>query len=457
MTQVPDSAPAAATGVRRRLFALGFVDELGPVYALYTIWFTDNGITAEQISIVFLIWAIVDIVLEVPSGAIADLVDRRRLLAVAFALRAIGIAIWVIEPSFFGVLIGASLWSIHSSLASGAWEANVHDQLTAVGQERRYAPTMARLEQFGSIGIALGALVATAWVAAGGTIVQLGWITVALHAVSITLVLRLPDVRWVRRLDATSRSQPSEATDSGTRSDRMPTDSAPGSQGAPADGHEHHGLAEIAGEVAEEIAEAEATWVETLRDGVRFTRRSRLARRMITVGALVGGLFIIDEYVPLLAEERGASDTMIPVFVTVVFLGLVAGDEIVVRRPEISGRLVGTGLTLGGLAMLVAMLTTSMWPLLLVGVGYAALEVTYLISDARFQEQLPPAQRATATSVRSFFEGIVSVIAIGAVTLLSGDGVATGALAGIALVLAATGLLAVRWIPRATAAAGDDR
>lgn len=423
-----------ANEVRRRLFALGFVDELGPIYALYTIWFTDNGITASQVSLVFLIWAVVDIAFEVPSGAIADLVDRRRLLAVAFALRAVGIAVWVIEPSFAGVLVGASLWSIHSSLASGAWEANVHDQLTAVGEEHRYAPTMARLEQFGSIGIVLGALVATAWVGAGGTIVQLGWITVALHAVSITLVLRLPDVRWVRHRGAST--EPFQ--DSGSRSRRMPVDASPRLLNAP-EGDE---LPETPGDT-----DADATWAETLREGLRFTRHHPIARRLIVVGSIIGGLFIIDEYVPLLAEERGASDSSIPVFVAIVFVGLVLGDEFVVRRPNVTGRTVGIALACGGAAMAVAMATTSMWPLLLVGAGYATLEITYLISDARFQEHLPPAQRATVTSVRSFLEGIVSVVAIGVVTAISGETVAAGALVGIAVLLAATGILAARWIP----------
>ena len=412
-----DSAPAEQRGLpaqtfgvpaalRRRLYGLGFVDELGPIYGVYTIWFSDNGISASQVSTVFLLWAIVAIVFEVPSGAVADLVDRRLLLAVAFVLRAIGIAIWIVEPSFAGILVGAALWSIHSSLASGAWEALIHDELTGVGASARYASTMARIEQCSAIGILSGTAIATVVLWLGGTIEQLGWATVALHAVSVWLVLRLADVRWVARAGSATDDEP-----------------------------------------VGEVDDPSAGWFTILLDGVRFVARHRLALRLLVIGSIVEGLYIVDDYVPLLARERGATDATVPVFVGVIFVGLVVGDEIVVRRPGLSGRVVGAGLAGGGVAVIVAMLTTSMWPLLLVGIAYLAQEIAVLVSDARFQEHVPPARRATATSVRSFVSAVVSVVAIGLVTALSTSEVSVWALAGFGAVLCATGLLAARWLP----------
>ncbi len=415
---IDDASRAAPGRLRSRLYGLGFVDEFGPIYALYTILFLDNGITAAQISTVFLLWALIEVAFEVPSGALADLIDRRKLLAFAFALRAIGITVWLIEPSFTGVVIGASLWSLHQSLASGAWEALIHDELTAVDQAHTYARTMARLEQFSAIGITLGALVATGLIAIGASIIQLGWLTVSFHAISITLVLTLPDVRWVARAaDAVDATLP-----------------------APHDVGTEQSLIRV------EVTAIEEWWL-TLRAGVRFAWRTPVALRLIALGALLEGLYIFDDYVPVLADERGASPTAIPILVAVIFVGLIVGDEIVARQPLLSGRTVGIGMCIGAGALSIAALTTSMWPLLLVGVGYATQEVVWMIGDARFQEQIPSSQRATVTSVRSFFAGIVSIIAIGIVTLLSTNEVSVWALAGIAGVLFVAGALATRWIP----------
>lgn len=403
------SSEGQATPLRRRLYGLGFVDEFGPIYALYTILFLDNGITAAQISTVFLLWALIEIAFEVPSGALADLVDRRKLLAFAFALRALGISVWLIEPSFTGVIIGASLWSIHQSLASGAWEATIHDELAAIGEAHTYQRTMARMEQFSAIGITLGALAAAGLVAAGATITQLGWFTVALHVVSVLLVLALPDVRWV------ARSEPSIGAETSENGGAL-------------------------------IALAE--WRATLRDGVKFAWSTPIALRLIALGALLEGLYIFDDYVPVLADERGASATVIPILVAIIFVGLIVGDEVVARQPHLSGRMVGIGMCVGAVALTVAALSTSMWPLLLVAVGYATHEVVWMVSDARFQEHIPSATRATVTSVRSFFSGIVSIIAIGVITLLSTSELSVWALAGMAGVLFLAGILAARWIPQ---------
>lgn len=420
-----DSAPLPTGSrpehrVRRRIYGLGFVDEFGPIYALYTILFVDNGITTAQISTVFLLWSVVAIVFEVPSGALADLVDRRKLVAFAFVLRGIGIAVWLVEPSYAGVIIGALLWSIHSSLASGAWEALIHDELTAADDEAGYPTVMARTHQFSNAGIALGTLVATAGVALGATIEHLGWLTVAIHLVSITLVLRLPDVRWVKHTDAPAATDTRESIDAIGAIDAVGTTSL-------------------------------SSWVSTLRGGLRHARRSPVAMRLIILGALLEGLFVIDEYVPLLAADRGAATGIIPVFVLVVFVGLMIGDEYAARRPGVSARATGVALMAGAALMGVAVTVTPLWPLLLIGVGYATLEVTWIIGDARFQQQLPRRTRATLTSVRAFGSGIVSVAAFALLTVTSIDD--TAPIAGLVVMAGAlflAGALATRWIPRST-------
>ena len=149
--------------LRRRLYLLAFVDEFGPVYAVFTLWFNDNGISTSQISTVFLVWAAIALAFEIPSGALADRVDRRYLLASAFGIRAIGISLWFVWPTFTGVLIGAALWAIHSAVASGSWEALIHDELTAIGQERTYPKVMARISQFSNLGVAAGTMLGAAY------------------------------------------------------------------------------------------------------------------------------------------------------------------------------------------------------------------------------------------------------------------------------------------------------
>ncbi|MEM7322777.1 MAG: MFS transporter [Actinomycetota bacterium] len=360
----PDTAGRVSRAVRTRMYAMAWVDEFGPLYALYTLWFNDNGITTAQISIVFLVWAAVAIVLEIPSGAVADLMDRRVLLAAAFVLRAVGIGIWLVFPTFAGALVGALLWATHSALASGTWEALIHDELEELGEASTYATVLARMEQFSDLGIAAGTVAAFGLLRVGASILALGWFTVALHAITIALVLSLPAV------------------------DRR------GANGP-----------------AETVGQAVTDWWRTLTDGVREAAGNAVVARLVVLGAFVEGLFVFDEYVPLLGRDRGAADSIVPFLVLVVWVGRLIGSELVARRPDLGRAPVSAMLVVGVGAMFAGLLADSIVALALIGFGYFALQALWLISGARLQEQLSPERRATVTSIRGFGGGVVNTAA----------------------------------------------
>jgi MFS family permease len=414
-------SPAAATGnraeapdIRRKLYALAFVDEFAPLYALFTLWFNDNDVSTSQISIVFIIWAALAVLLEVPSGALADRFDRRKLIASAFVLRAIGISVWLIWPSVTGLVIGAVLWAIHDAAASGAWEAMIHDQLDAVGRASTYGVVMARVSQFSNIGLAAGTIAASGLIQLGTSIDAIGWINVAMHGGSIALILALPDAGWVARLDDTTQRQ-STVVGAGLAGTDEPT--------------------------------SYAAWWRTLRSGLSATRRQPELRRLAGIGALIAGLFIVDEYIPLLARERGASDTVVPLIVLAVWLGLIIGGEVAARRPDIHSSTLATALVGGAAVAAVAIALESPWALLGIAVTYGITQATWVVSDARFQAAAPRATRATVTSVRGLGEGLVAGFAFLLIAVLSdGDDPSPG-LHWIVGLLALVSLLVWRWIP----------
>lgn len=392
-------AEVESSTLRRRLYGLAFVDEFGPVYAVYTLWLNDNGVSTSQLSTMFLVWALVGVLLEIPSGALADRVDRRFLLAAAFLIRAVGISLWLLWPTFAGALVGASLWAVHSALASGAWEAMIHDELTAIGDERHYPKVMARVSQFSHLGVALGTMLGAGLLRLDVALTTLGWITVAAHAGSMTLVATLPDVRWV------------------------------------AIGDDH------------DPSWSYAAWWATLRQGVSHARRVPLVAKLIIVGALLEGLFLIDEYIPILTRERGGTDSNAPIIVFVVWAGLLAGGELAARHPSLGGRRLGTMVVVGSSVMSAALLLNGVWPLALIALGYVGLQSSWIVTDARMQERIPSATRATVTSVRGFGSASISIAAFAVVGVLSDGDDPTPGLFVIVAATAVAGLLIIRWLP----------
>ncbi len=374
------------------MYLLAFVDEFVPFAVLFTLWFADNDITIAQLSLAFVVWAAAALVFEVPSGLLADRVDRRRLLAAAFLLRAIGIAVWLVLPTLTGLVIGAVLWAIHEAAASGAWEALIHDELEAIGAERDYGVVMARVGQFGNVGIAAAALASTPLLGLGIGLPALGWITSAVHAASIGLVLSLPDVGWV-----VTRSRDAE--------------------------------------------QADARNAVGIRRTVGIVLRDRAVAIPVAVGAGVYGLAILDEYVPLLARNRGLDDTFIPLVFVSVWAGLLIGGEIAARQPTIAARHLAGLVATGGAAALVGLTTDPIWTLPLIGITYVAIEATWVVSDARLQAGVPTHIRATVASVRGLGAGLVVGVALLAIGLMSVGDDPTPGLVVVAIALIAIGPL----------------
>lgn len=398
--------------LRRRLYSLSFIDEFGPVYAVYTLWFNDHGISTSQVSTLFLVWALISLSLEIPSGALADRVDRRRLIASAFAIRACGIAIWLVWPTVTGVFIGAALWATHDALASGSWEALIYEELANVGAADRYGPVMARIGQFSNLGVASGTVVGALLLQVDVGVVYLGWLTVAAHAGSIALVMSLPDVR------AEPVTQESGGVDDSAWRD----------------------------------------WLTTMRQGLREARHTAVLTRLIGIGALLEGLFLIDEYIPLLTRARGGADDVAPLIVLVVWIALLLGDEMAARRPALPGYALGLALIAGMAVTALAFVGEAVWALALIAIGYAVMETVWITTDARLQERTNDSTRATVTSVRGFGSACVSMAMFAVIGFLAdGDNPTPGLLAMVA-VIAGVGVLITRWLPPAmTTAAISDR
>ena len=67
-------------------------------YPVFTILFLDFGLSLEQFALLNVAWAITIVLLEVPSGALADVIGRRNLLIFAGVIMVIEIALISFAP-----------------------------------------------------------------------------------------------------------------------------------------------------------------------------------------------------------------------------------------------------------------------------------------------------------------------------------------------------------------------
>ena len=89
-------------------------------YPILAILFLDFGLTIDQYALLNVAWAVSIVCLEVPSGALADLIGRRRMLVLAAGLM-------VVEMTLLAVVQLGSSWIfpvfLLNRILSGAAEA----------------------------------------------------------------------------------------------------------------------------------------------------------------------------------------------------------------------------------------------------------------------------------------------------------------------------------------------
>ncbi len=113
-------------------------------YPVFTILFLDFGLTIDQFALLNAAWAAAIVLLEVPSGALADTIGRRKLLVVAGVLMVIEIALLCFVPLgnpslLFGVfIVNRVLSGAAEAAASGADEAIAYDSLKKEGDAREW-------------------------------------------------------------------------------------------------------------------------------------------------------------------------------------------------------------------------------------------------------------------------------------------------------------------------------
>lgn len=376
------------------MYALRACDEGVLFFPVYALLFAGAGLSAAQISSLFVIWSVVTMALEVPSGAWADVYSRRHLLALAGLLRAVGFALWTLFPGYWVFAAGFVLWGARSALSSGTRDALLYDELATVGATDRYAAISGRAAAVAiAANLCATALAAPALALGGFTLVGAGSVAVSLGSAAVALSFP---------------SRPRMSTTDG-------------------------GLAD---------------YLAALRSGLAEVCHHTGVRHAVLIAAAVPALTAFDEYLPLLANTMVKQAAAVPLLLLLQLVAMTLGALAAAWWSALSGARLGALLALGGALLATGALART--PLGFVGVAacFGVLQLAIVLSNARLQDVITGPARATVLSVTGVGAEIGAVAVYGAYALGS-LWLATPALvAGFAAPLLLVAALTARWLPR---------
>lgn len=133
-------------------------------YPVYTILFLDFGLNLEQFALLNVVWAVSIVVLEVPSGALADVLGRRNLVVLAACLMVVEMLVFAMLPVggpwvFWVFILNRVISGAAEAMASGADEALAYDSIPEHQQSVLWPRVMARLNRWMALGFIVSSLV----------------------------------------------------------------------------------------------------------------------------------------------------------------------------------------------------------------------------------------------------------------------------------------------------------
>lgn len=112
-------------------FLIDFAKSL--IFAIYTIFLINSGLNLFQASLINFVYMISVVLFEIPTGAFADSLGRKKSMIISTIFLAIGLALYPTYQNFWVFVLAEVLIAISSSFASGAFDAWMVDQSQSQG------------------------------------------------------------------------------------------------------------------------------------------------------------------------------------------------------------------------------------------------------------------------------------------------------------------------------------
>jgi len=183
--------------VIRLLFTFHFFGDLVFIYAVDKLFLLSRNISIQEIAVLVSIWSGLTILLEVPTGALADRWSRKYSLVLSGLFYSLCFVIWIFSHSFWLFALGFLFRTLGGTLESGTSQAYTFDFLKKHRKEDEFEKIWGRCIAFRVLGTAVA-------VALGGYLSEISYTLVLVFSALSPLVVvfvafLLPEVKSTDR------------------------------------------------------------------------------------------------------------------------------------------------------------------------------------------------------------------------------------------------------------------
>lgn len=141
-----------------KLLAIRAIRSFMVVMPIITLYFIESGLSIRDIFVLQVIFSVLIVLLEVPSGYFADVFGRKGSLVLGVVVGTLGFLTYYLVAGFWGFAIAEILLAISAAFLSGADSAFLYDTLQQYGEADQHARHQGRIISATRISEAVAAL-----------------------------------------------------------------------------------------------------------------------------------------------------------------------------------------------------------------------------------------------------------------------------------------------------------
>ena len=164
-----------------------FITNLNMQSCIWVLYLTYCNMTLLQIGLLEGIYHITSMVCEIPSGAWADLVGRKRSMLISRVCITISCIIMLFSRNFWGFALSFVIQALGNAFTSGSEEALVYDSLKCIDKEDDFIKVNGRLNMLIEVSQAIATVV-------GGVLAEYSYVWCYVACVVIALLSLVPVV-----------------------------------------------------------------------------------------------------------------------------------------------------------------------------------------------------------------------------------------------------------------------
>ncbi len=141
-----------------KLYAYKFISEFYLIVPVLIPYYVSHGLNSTEVFTIQATYALAVLLLEVPSGYLADVIGRRATLILGAAFMPLGLAVYAFSDRFLAFVLAESLIAVANSMRSGCESALIYDTLLELKEADHYKKYEGQAILFTRVGTAASAV-----------------------------------------------------------------------------------------------------------------------------------------------------------------------------------------------------------------------------------------------------------------------------------------------------------